>query len=223
MNLEKESRFKADVETICKDLRPLQQKCVLAAMEKGASSWLSVLPLQHLGYTLNKQEFRDALSLRYSFPIPGIPKFCGCGDRNDVTHALSCKKGGYVIMRHNALRDSLANIMKDVCTDVKIEPQLLPVNANDYQSCTNTSEQARLDISAVGVRGSFERTFFDVQVTHPHAPSNVTLSLPDLYKKHEKEKMDAYEERVAESEKGSFPPMVLLTTGGVGLSMYQYR
>ena len=156
------------------------------------------------------------MSLRYSFPIADIPKFCGCGSRNDVTHALSCKKGGYVIMRHNALRDSLANIMKDVCSDVKIEPQLLPVNPNDYKSCTNTSEQARLDISAVGVRGSFQRTFFDVRVTHPHAPSNVTLKLPELYRKHEKEKTDAYEERVIESEKGSFAPMVFLTTGGIG-------
>ena len=119
-------------------------------------------------------------------------------------------------MRQNALRDCLANIMKDVCTDVKIEPQLLPVNSNDYKSCTNTSEQARLDISAVGVRGSFERTYFDVRVTHPQAPSNVTLSLPDLYKKHEKEKTDAYEERVVECEKGSFAPMVFLTTGGMG-------
>ena len=115
-------------------------------------------------------------------------------------------------MRHNALRDSLANIMKDVCTDVKIEPQLLPVNPNDYQSCTNTSEQARLDISAVGVRGSF----FDVRVTHPHAPSNVTLSLHDLYKKHEKEKKDAYKERVVESEKGSFAPLVFQTNWGMG-------
>ena len=90
------------------------------------------------------------------------------------------------------------------------------MNPNDYQSCTNTSEQARLDISAVGVKGSFQRTFFDVRVTHPHAPSNVTLTLSELYMKHEKEKIDAYEERVIESEKGSFVPMVFLTTGGIG-------
>ena len=74
----------------------------------------------------------------------------------------------------------------------------------------------RLDISAVGVMGSFERTFFDVRVTHPQAPSNVTLALPELYKKHEKEKIDAYEERVVESEKGYFSPMVFLTSGGMG-------
>ena len=34
--------------------------------EKGASSWLSVLPLRDHGFTLNKEEFRDALALRYN-------------------------------------------------------------------------------------------------------------------------------------------------------------
>ena len=29
--------------------------------EKGASTWLTALPLQEQGFTLNKQEFQDAL------------------------------------------------------------------------------------------------------------------------------------------------------------------
>ena len=37
-----------------------------------------------------------------------------------------------------------------------------------------------------------------------------------LGKKNEKEKRDLYEERVQETEKGSFVPMVFLTTGGTG-------
>ncbi len=53
-------------------------------------------------------------------------------------------------------------------------------------------------------------------MSHPHAVSNVVLSLSDLYKKNEKEKRDKYDERVRESEKGSFSPMVFLTTGGSG-------
>ena len=42
------------------------------AQEKGASSWLSVLPLRKMGYTLNKQEFRDAICLRYGWEIKGV-------------------------------------------------------------------------------------------------------------------------------------------------------
>ena len=37
------------------------------AGEKGAGAWLSALPLQSLGYDLNKQEFRDGICLRYSW------------------------------------------------------------------------------------------------------------------------------------------------------------
>ena len=119
-------------------------------------------------------------------------------------------------MRHNNLRDAVANLMKEVCVDVKIEPPLLPVKPNDYSNKSNTSEGARLDISACGVWSTFERTYFDIRVSHPHAASNVTLTLEELYQKNEKEKRDFYEERVIESEKGSFAPMVFLTTGGAG-------
>ena len=119
-------------------------------------------------------------------------------------------------MRHNNLRDALANIMKEVCHDVKIEPPLLPVTPNNFSSRSNTSDGARLDISACGLWSTFERTFFDIRVSHPHAASNVTMSLQDVYKKNKKEKIDFYEERVVESEKGLFAPMVFLTTGGAG-------
>ena len=53
-------------------------------------------------------------------------------------------------------------------------------------------------------------------MTHPHAASNVTKSLEGLYKRDEKDKREKYEERVIESEKGSFSPMVSLTAGGAG-------
>ena len=33
--------------------------------EKGSGAWLNALPLLSVGYTLNKQEFRDSVCLRY--------------------------------------------------------------------------------------------------------------------------------------------------------------
>ena len=41
------------------------RKATAEAKEKGASSWLSVLPLEEFGFALNKGELRDALRLRY--------------------------------------------------------------------------------------------------------------------------------------------------------------
>ena len=120
-------------------------------------------------------------------------------------------------MRHNALRDSIAQMMREGgCSDVRTEPLLLPVNANDFSSHTNTADGARLDISARGINSTFERSFYDVRVSHPHCASNVTLSLSELYEKNEKEKDLKYKERVQECEKGSFTPLVFLTTGGMG-------
>ena len=69
--------------------------------------------IQSVGYTLNKQEFRDSVCLRYGWNVPNTPSFCQCGKENDVDHALSCKKGGYVAMRHNRVRDLEAELMKE--------------------------------------------------------------------------------------------------------------
>ena len=63
------------------------------AKEKDASSWLTTLPLDWLGYTLNRQEFRDSIALRYKVMLA----HCGCGNEDNIDHSLSCKKGGYVI------------------------------------------------------------------------------------------------------------------------------
>ena len=44
------------------------------ASEKGASSWLSVLPIAEHGFYLHKGEFRDALRLRYNWQLNNIPR-----------------------------------------------------------------------------------------------------------------------------------------------------
>ena len=80
----------------------------------------------------------------------------------------------------------------------------------------NTQDGARLDIAANGVwGGTFERTYFDVRVFNPHAPSNRLTLLTFCYKKHEREKKRAYEQRIREIEHATFTPLVLLATGGL--------
>ena len=134
------------------------RRIIKLAEEKGSGAWLTALPIQSLGYTLNKQEFRDAIALRYEGKIAGTPSHCGCGKKNDVDHALSCKLGGYVAMRHNHLRDLEAEILKEVCKDVKTEPQLIPIENDGLAS--NTGEKSRLDVSAIGIWGPQQRSFW---------------------------------------------------------------
>jgi len=135
---------------------------------KRASSWLSALPIKAIGYALNKQEFTDAICMRYGWKVKGTPTHCACGETNPMDHSLICKLGGYISMRHNSLRDSQTQIkiMREVCRDVQTEPTLLSINENDYQRKVNTADNARLDISARGLWNSCEKTFFDIRITH---------------------------------------------------------
>ena len=63
--------------------------------------------------------------------------------------------------------------------------------------------------------GSFERTYFDIRVFNPHAPSNKNTSLSACYKRHERCKKRAYEQRIREIEHSSFTPLVMSATGGL--------
>ena len=192
---------------------------MLLNKEKGAGAWLTALPLQEHGFSLNKREFRDALCLRYSWNIPGMPHFCGCGQQNNVNHTLICKKGGYVSMRHNNLRDLNANLQREVCRDVVIEPHLLPVNNEEIQG----SEGDRADISSRGLWSTFERTFFDVRVLHPNSPSYQSTEMDKLYRQHEQEKMRRYNARIITVERGSFTPLIYTTFGGWGPQSTRYH
>ena len=183
--------------------------------EKGAGAWLTARPMKSLDFELNKQNFSDAIRVRYDWRVPGTPSHCVCGAKNDIDHALNCKKGPYIIKRHNRVRDTLAEIMKEVCMDVKIEPSLLPL-ANTNMIKGNTAENARLDVSGIGVWSPMERTFLDIRVMHPNSPSYIKKEIKSLYQQHEKEKKRAYIERVTQVEKGSFTPFVMSTSGGMG-------
>ena len=181
--------------------------------EKGASSWLSVLPLKQQGFNLTKQEFQDALALRYNAPIKSLPIKCTCGKEFDANHAMTCKKGGFITIRHNNIRNFEANLLKKVCNDVEIEPRLQPVE----------NDEARLDIRARGFWRPGQSAFFDVRVTNTNANSQETIPLPTIYKKHEDEKKRKYAERVLNNEHGSFTPLVFSMTGGMSKECVIYH
>ena len=126
-----------------------------------------------------------------------------------------CKLGGYVTLRHNRIRDLEAELMKEVCHDVKVEPPLIPIE-NERGRQGNTAKKARLDVSGVGVWGPYEKTFLDIRVMHPNSPSYMNKSIEQVYAQHENEKKNDYLERVLQVEKGSLTPIVLSTYGGAG-------
>ena len=214
---QREAEWLKELEDICRhaEVDEKLERILELGQQKGSGAWLSALPIQSLGYTLNKQEFRDSVCLRYGWNIPNTPSFCQCGKENNIDHTLSCKKGGYVGMRHNRVRDLEAALMKEVCHNVQIEPELLPIEG-DGPRRGNTAEKARLDVAGVGVWGAYEKTFLDIRIMHPNCPTYANKSIEDVYKVHEKEKKNKYNERVLQIEKGSFTPIVGSTFGGWG-------
>lgn len=54
--------------------------------------------------SLSPEEFRDGISLRYSWVFDALPKCCdGCRAKFNVEHVLTCKRGGYcfsIIMKY---------------------------------------------------------------------------------------------------------------------------
>ncbi|MCP3679780.1 MAG: hypothetical protein GY782_05735 [Gammaproteobacteria bacterium] len=170
---EKEDILKQRLAVISEQLIKVNKRSAKAlqlAQEKGCGAWLTALPLQSMGYVLNKQEFRDSIRLRYGWGIADIPSYCVCGEKNDIDHTLICKTGGHIIFRHNRIRDVNANFLRQVCHNVVTEPELLPVESANFQSVQGIqSDKARLDISATGLWGPFQKTMFDVRIFHPHA------------------------------------------------------
>jgi len=188
------------------------------ATEKGASNWLSVIPIDEHGCSLHKRAFHDVLALRYGWRFENCPTHCVCGKSFSIEHALSCHCGGYTSIRHNEIRDITASLLSEVCNSVEIEPhpqEAVPGETFSYRSAI-TDDGARLDVAANGVWGGrFERAFFDVRILNPFAQSNLK-SLEHMYHCHENEKKRQYEARIREIEHSSFTPLILSTTGGMG-------
>ena len=62
----KQSKRKEDAKNLYTRLPGDLQRCVELSQEKGASIWLTALPIENHGFTLHKSAFRDALCLRYN-------------------------------------------------------------------------------------------------------------------------------------------------------------
>ena len=83
---EKGDSARRDLEYVTKSVPLKTQRAAEFIKEKGASSWLSVMPLKEMNSTLNKREFRDAIKLRYGWKFNDIPTVCVCGDLFDTDH-----------------------------------------------------------------------------------------------------------------------------------------
>ena len=191
---------------------PLLQRTIDMLSAKCSSLWLTTLPIQEQGFYLHKQEFQDALRMRYGWELARVPSHCVCGASFSVDHAMICRHGGLTFIRHNELRDLTASWLHDVCHDVAVEPPLQPLTGEAIvPTSANCRDDARADIHARGFWGRRQGAFFDIRVFHPNAPSYRRTQVGSLFRRHELDKKRAYADRVRSVESASFTPLVFST------------
>ena len=192
------------------------------AQMKGASAWLTALPLKEEGFALNKREFFDGLALRYRWPLKRLPQKCVCGHPFGMEHAMSCLRGGYVHRRHDRIRDLLAKIMNDVAHEVETEPHLQSLTGEILDTGSNLENEARLDIAARSFWLENEKAFFDVRVFNPFAKTHLRSNLDAVFQNNENQKKIEYNDRVIKVEHGSFTPIVMSSCGGCGVETSRF-
>ena len=111
-----------------------------------------------------------------------------CGSKFTIDHSMSCKKGGFVALRHNSIRDITAKMLGEICKDVAIEPVLLPLTGEKMQKkSAKIGDEVRIDVRALGFWGLGQQAFIDVRVFDPNACRHLKTSLQQCYMMNEKE------------------------------------
>ena len=175
----KHMKQKEDAKNIQLNLPATLKHSMELSQEKGASIWLTMLPIDEHGFALHKAAFRDSLSLRYGWPLHNSPSHSSCGQPFSVEHALTCKTGGFPAVRHNEVGDITATMLTEVCHGVTTEPHLQPLSGESLtHRSANTEDGARLDVAMYGFWGGrFEKAFVDAIL----APNQIDTALSHPY------------------------------------------
>ena len=126
-----------------------------------------------------------------------------------------CRRGGFIIQRHNELGDLEADMLNVVSHDVQVEPFLEEITEDALTRGTNQAPDARLNVRARGFWDRQGSAIFNVRVCQPNTESYKDLTIQQIYRKLEYEKKRLYANRVLEVKQGTFSPLVFTTTGGI--------
>lgn len=113
---------------------------------KNASSgcWLNCYPSYRNGTLLSAEEFFDNVRLRFNLAPLNMPQHCdGCGSRMTVEHALQCKKGGLVHIRHDDCAKEFGHLCQLALSNSKVsrEPRIHSGVDRSSQGNTNDGDQ----------------------------------------------------------------------------------
>ena len=146
-----------ELQKLLSTLSDKQKRLYELNREHGASSWLTTIPLSEEGYDLIKQSFWDLIRIRYCWTFTRLPSNCECGIKFDIQFDI------------NHIRNTTSILLKDVCKDVRVEPQLQQLTGEYLQHSTAAGDEVRLDISAFGFWRAGQIAFLVARVFNPYA------------------------------------------------------
>jgi len=198
--------------------KPIDARRMARAKETGA--WLTVMPNSLNGTDLSADEFRDNLRIRLGLTPASLPSHCvGCNDRFTVEHAMTCKKGGLIVQRHNDLKAEWHHLCVQALTATAITDEPLIHMSRDVRqagaAATEPQPELRGDVSAHGFWKRGTTTIFDIRVTDTDAASYRTTDPKTVLQRHEREKKAKYN-NLCLARHRHFTPLVFSVDGMQG-------
>jgi hypothetical protein len=187
----------------------------LRAKETG--TWLTLMPERDNGTELSSEEFRDSLRLRYGLQPNHLPECCdGCHERFSVGHAMSCKKGGLVLLRHNTVAREWHHLcaMALIPSAVTDEPLIHTGRDPGTGGAHGNDPPAAIrgDVAAHGFWKKATTAIFDIRITDTDAATARSQAPAKILARHEKEKKDKYLASCLERRR-HFTPLVFSVDG----------
>ena len=100
-------------ESVCAGLPTELKRIISLSGDKGASSWLSVSPVEEHEFALHKSAFHDAICLRYGWLPSGLQHIVFVA-RVFSQSCYELSYWGYPTLRHNELRDFTTETLSEV-------------------------------------------------------------------------------------------------------------
>ena len=144
-----------------------------------------------------------------------MPGTCPCG------HALNCKKGGFVTIRHNNITDYEGNLLTKIHTDVETEPSLQPIEGEIVNGIPGDNDKP--GVRASGIWRDGKNAFFDVRITNTNSASKHNVITEKVLLKHEKEKKQRYNRRILNIELGTFTPLDFSVSSVLGEKCFMFH
>ena len=143
---------------------PANKARLLSTSAPHASAWLSAAPSVGLNLHLHSPEFQTAVRwwLGLDTSVASVCPFCpGVALDSFSHHAVSCRHGGDTVIRHNKLRDIIADLCRKAHLSVRVEA--------GHGMCHDINHSCPADVLVAGWERA-QPAALDITVTSPLTP-----------------------------------------------------